>query len=197
MGTRLVEHKRCSFTPYTEKVPHLAHAAPEEDAAQPADCPTCLGCKTESSVESTINVSGSPTSSPTNVRLKGSSKCRSLRIRRWKEEGCSPATPGNRCEKKRPASRTNERSDSIPLSCWKRARVMTSESESLLTLERAVAIPPRVEEAVGVVHEAEQHGHGLFQGRRRWGSVVVGHPVFLSPGVRMAPVLLPNHATLI
>jgi hypothetical protein len=37
MGTRLVEHRRCSFTPYTEKVPHLAHAAPEEDAAQPAD----------------------------------------------------------------------------------------------------------------------------------------------------------------
>jgi hypothetical protein len=190
MGTRLVEHRRCSFTPYTEKVPHLAHSAPEEDAAQPADCPTCLGCKTESSVESTINVSESPTSSSNNARLKGSSKRRNLRTRRWKE-WWSPATPGNRCENKRPASHTNERPDSTSRNCWKSASVMTSESESRLS---AVAFPPRVEVAVGVLHEEEQHGHGLFQGRR-WGSVMVGYPMFLSVGIRMAPVLLPNHAT--
>lgn len=83
----MVEQTRCNFTPYTEQLPHLTHAAPEADAAQPADCPTCLGCKTSSSVESTINVSGSPTSSFTNVRLKGSRKRRNLRTRRWKEEG--------------------------------------------------------------------------------------------------------------
>ena len=69
---------------------------------------------------------------------------------------------------------------------------MTSELESRLS---AVAFPPRVEVAVGVFHEEEQHGHGLFQGRRRWGSVKVGYPMFLSRGIRMAPVLLPNHAT--
>ncbi len=114
-------------------MPHLAHAAPDEDAAQPADCPTCLGCKTDSSVESTISVSGSPTSSSSNVRLKGSRKRRNLRKRRCKEEGWSPTTPGNRCEKKRPASRRNERQDSTPRNCCKSARANTSESESRLS----------------------------------------------------------------
>jgi len=64
-------------------------------------------------------------------------------------------------------------------------------------LERCVAVAPRVEDTVGVVHEAEQHGHGLFQAGRPWGSVGVGHPRFLSPGIRMAPVLQANRATLI
>jgi Pyridoxal-phosphate dependent enzyme len=44
--------------------------------SKPADCETCLGCSTSSKVESTINVSGSPTSSFSNVRLKGSRKRR-------------------------------------------------------------------------------------------------------------------------
>ena len=43
-------------------------------------------------------------------------------------------------------------------------------------LERPVPVPLRVEESVGVVHEAEQHGRGPFQAGRRWGSVWVGHP---------------------
>lgn len=34
-------------------------------------------------------------------------------------------------------------------------------------LERTVPVPSRVEEPVGVVYEAEQHGYGLFQGRCR------------------------------
>src|SRR5215216_5206312 len=129
MGTRLVEQMRCNFTPYTEKEPHLTHAAP----SKPTDCPTCLGCKTESKVESTIMVSGSPTSSARKKRLSGSKKWRNFLILRCKEEGQIPATPGNRCEKNLETSRKKERSDSTPRSCCKRARVMTSESESCLS----------------------------------------------------------------
>src|SRR3712207_3359057 len=53
-------------------------------------------------------------------------------IRRCNEEGCNPTTPGNRCEKNLSASRKKERSLSTPRSCWKSAKVMTSESESRL-----------------------------------------------------------------
>src|SRR5215212_2899104 len=106
MGTRLVEQMRCNFTPYTENDPHLTQEAP----SKPLDCPSCLGCKTESSVESTIRVSGSPTNSETTSRRKGSKKRLSLLTLRWNEEGWSPTPPGNRCEKNRSASRWNERS---------------------------------------------------------------------------------------
>jgi hypothetical protein len=41
-----------------------------------------LGCNTESSVESTIKVSGSPTSSATTSRRKGSKNRRSFLMRR-------------------------------------------------------------------------------------------------------------------
>jgi hypothetical protein len=68
MGTRSVEQMRCNFTPYTEKEPHLIQEAP----SKPLPCPSCLGCKTESKVESTIKVSGSPTNSEsTTTRRKG------------------------------------------------------------------------------------------------------------------------------
>ena len=45
----------------------------------------------------------------------------------------------------------------------------------------------RVEETVGVVHEAEEHGERIFQMDERGGMLRSGHPRFLSPGVRMAP----------
>jgi hypothetical protein len=54
-------------------------------------------------------------------------------------------------------------------------------------LERGVDLGPRVEEAIGVVDEAEQHGHGLFQAGRLWGRVRVGHLLLLVAGSRMAP----------
>ena len=50
---------------------------------------------------------------------------------------------------------------------------------------------------VGVVDEAEEDGHGLFKGGEGGGMLRLGHPRFLSPGIRMAPVLHANHATLI
>jgi hypothetical protein len=63
-------------------------------------------------------------------------------------------------------------------------------------LERGVASAALwVEEEESVVDEAEEHGHGLFQARRRWGSVRVGHPRFLSLESRMAPFLPSIHAT--
>ena len=52
-----------------------------------------------------------------------------------------------------------------------------------------------VEEAVSVVDEAEEHDQSLFQASRRWSSVWVGHPRFLSLGSRMAPFLPSIHAT--
>ena len=56
----------------------------------------------------------------------------------------------------------------------------------------------RVEGAVGVVDEAEQHGDRLFQGRERRGMLRSGHPGLLWSGVdRMAFFLLPIHATRI
>jgi hypothetical protein len=76
-------------------------------------------------------------------------------MRRCNEEGWRPSTPGKRWEKKRVASRKKERSDSIPLSCWKSARVRTSESESFL--RDPLAVPVGVEDPVGVVDLAEQN----------------------------------------
>jgi hypothetical protein len=64
-------------------------------------------------------------------------------------------------------------------------------------LERLVGSTVGVEQRVGVVHEAEQDRDRLFQGGERRGMLRIGHPRFLSPGIRMASVLLPNHATLI
>src|SRR5215210_454269 len=62
-------------------------------------------------------------------------------------------------------------------------------------LERGVALPPRVEEGVGVIHEAEQDRDRLFQ-RSEGGSMLrVGHPRHLSLGIRMAPFLPLIHAT--
>jgi hypothetical protein len=75
-------------------------------------------------------VSGSPTRSLSTARLMGSRKLRSFLILRCKEEGARPITPGKRCEKILAASRTKARWLSIPRSCWNKARVMTSESES-------------------------------------------------------------------
>jgi hypothetical protein len=65
------------------------------------------------------------------------------------------------------------------------------------TLERLLAPRAWIEERVLLVYEAEQHGQGLFQGRLARGMLHLGHPRFLSPGIRMAPVLLLNRATLI
>lgn len=64
-------------------------------------------------------------------------------------------------------------------------------------LERLVALAPWVDEDVGVVDEAEQDGDRLFQGGEGEGMLGLGHPKFLSSGVRMAPVLQANHATFI
>ena len=62
--------------------------------------------------------------------------------------------------------------------------------------ERAIGIRAAgVEEAIGIIDEAEQHGKSLFQVSCRWGKVRVGHPRYLSSGIRMALVLLPNLAT--
>ncbi len=80
-----------------------------------------------------MRVSGSPTSSAATERRKGSRKRRSFFTRRWKEEGARPTTPGNKCEKNLAASLRKERSLSTPRSCWKRASVRTSESESRLS----------------------------------------------------------------
>src|SRR5215210_1869304 len=129
MGTRLVEHTRCSFTPYTQNEPHLLHPAPSKPAA---DCFTCLGCKTGSRVESTMSVSGSPANSSSRAHRRGSRKRLSFLTRRWKEDGWKPTMPGNRCEKNRSQSLRKERSLSTPRSCCKSARARTSESESFL-----------------------------------------------------------------
>lgn len=66
-----------------------------------------------------------------------------------------------------------------------------------LELERATGIRAAgvVEEVVGIIDEAEQHGKSLFQLSCRWGKVRVGHPRCLSSGIRMALVLQANLAT--
>jgi hypothetical protein len=52
-----------------------------------------------------------------------------------------------------------------------------------------------VEEAVGVVYEAEKHCQSLFQVGERVGMLGSGHPRFLSSRVRMALVVPSIHAT--
>jgi hypothetical protein len=66
------------------------------------------------------------------------------------------------------------------------ARARTSESESRFM--DSVAFGARVEQGVCVIYEAEEDGHGVFQVEERGAMLVSGHPRFLSPGVRMAPL---------
>jgi hypothetical protein len=54
-------------------------------------------------------------------------------------------------------------------------------------LERLVAVTSRVEQRVGVVDEAEQDRDRPFKGCEGGGMLRMGHPRFLSPGIRMAP----------
>jgi hypothetical protein len=61
--------------------------------------------------------------------------------------------------------------------------------------ERLVALPPRVEQCVGVVDEAEQEGECLFQGSEGGGMLWMGHPRYLSSGSRMAFFVPSIHAT--
>src|SRR5829696_2180471 len=77
------------------KEPQRTHAAP----GNPDPCGTCLGCKTESSVESTSKVSGSPTISERISRRRGSRKRLSLLTLRGNEEGCNPTTTGEQVRK--------------------------------------------------------------------------------------------------
>jgi hypothetical protein len=63
-------------------------------------------------------------------------------------------------------------------------------------LEPLVPPPARIEEAVGIVYEAEQHGYGLFRAGEACCKVGPGHPELLWSGVgRMALFLLANRAT--
>jgi hypothetical protein len=54
-------------------------------------------------------------------------------------------------------------------------------------LERLITSPSRVEQGVSVVDEAEQDRDRIFQGGEVGGKLRMGHPMFLSPGIRMAP----------
>ena len=63
--------------------------------------------------------------------------------------------------------------------------------------ERLIAVRARVEQRVGIIHEAEQGCDRLFQGGEGGSMLSVGYPRFLSSGVRMASVLPSIHATLI
>jgi len=58
-----------------------------------------------------------------------------------------------------------------------------------------VASSTGVERRVSVVDETEEHGQGFFQSGERVGMLWSGHPRFLSPRVRMAPVVPLIHAT--
>ena len=63
--------------------------------------------------------------------------------------------------------------------------------------ERLVSSSMGVEEQVGIVYEAEEHGYDFFQIAGRRGMLRVGHLLLLVVGSLMAPLLLLNHATLI
>ena len=65
--------------------------------------------------------------------------------------------------------------------------------ESLYCLVASSAVG--IEQGIGVVYEAEEHGQSLFQVGERVGMLGVGHPRFLSSGVRMAPFVPLIHAT--
>ena len=70
---------------------------------------------------------------------------------------------------------------------------MTSGSESCL--RDFVASGAWVEQSVGVVYEAEEHGHCLFQAGERRSMLELGHLLLLVVGSLMVPFLLLNHAT--
>jgi hypothetical protein len=75
------------------KEPHLAHTAPDEDAAEPTDSPTCLGRNTLSSVESATIVSGPPTSDPSTAP-QGLQEARELAQGAVQRGGVEPRPPG-------------------------------------------------------------------------------------------------------
>ena len=58
--------------------------------------------------------------------------------------------------------------------------------ESLYCLVALSAVG--IEQGIGVVYEAEEHGQSFFQMSQRVGMLGVGHPRFLSLRVRMAPL---------
>jgi hypothetical protein len=62
-----------------------------------------------------------------------------------------------------------------------------------------MVLPSRVEERVGVIDEAEQHGDRLFQEVTLPGILRSGHPKLLWSGVGRMTLFLhsPIHATLI
>ena len=57
-------------------------------------------------------------------------------------------------------------------------------------LQRLVASGAGVEEAVGLVGEAEEHDHALFRVGEAWGEVDADHLSLLVVGSRMVPSLL-------
>ena len=65
--------------------------------------------------------------------------------------------------------------------------------ESLYCLVASSAVG--IEQGIGVVYKAEEHGQSLFQVGERVGMLGVGHPRFLSSRVRMAPFVPLIHAT--
>ena len=62
-------------------------------------------------------------------------------------------------------------------------------------LEGFVASAARVETAIGVVYETEQHGDCVFQRGEGGSMLALGHPGFLSLRARMALFLPSVHAT--
>ena len=52
-----------------------------------------------------------------------------------------------------------------------------------------------IEQGIGVVYEAEEHGQSFFQVGKRGGMLGLGHERFLSSRVRMAPFVPLIHAT--
>src|SRR5829696_2483201 len=122
------------------------------------------------------------------------SKRLSFLTRRCNEEGCSPTTPGNRCEKNRWASRKEG-----AFALHAPQLLEQGEGEDLRVRKPLYGLvapsAAGVEEAVGVVNEAEKHAQSLFQVRERVGMLLSGHPRFLSLRVRMAPVVPSIHAT--
>jgi hypothetical protein len=120
------------------------------------------GCSTESSVESTISVSGSPTSSATTPRRKGS--------RRKHREACGgggatrrargrpPRRTGDRRSgRRRAGGRSSVRSLHAPELLNTKARVITSRSPRGAFKRLVSPRSARIEPGVGVVDQAEEH----------------------------------------
>ena len=63
-------------------------------------------------------------------------------------------------------------------------------------LERSVASGVRVEQGVGIVHEAEEHDHRLFQLGEGGDMLGLGQLLLLVVGSRMPLFLLSNLATV-